>query len=78
MGKIAKDGEINFNYPIPKSIHKKVKLLQLDTGMAVKDIVVNALILYISHMDNLLNEEHELEKIIHESHGTIGEDEDYL
>lgn len=48
MGKKAKSDEIYFNYPIPKSIHRQVRQLNLDTGMSVKDIVINALIMYLA------------------------------
>lgn len=51
MGKKAKPDEVYFNYPIPKSIHKQVRQLNLDTGMPVKDIVINALIMYLSNVN---------------------------
>lgn len=47
MGKIANKDEIYFNYPIPRTIHRQVQQLKLDTGMPVKDIVINSLIMYI-------------------------------
>ena len=49
MGKSAKNDEIYFNYPIPKSIHRQVRQLSLDTGMKMKDIVINALVSYVSN-----------------------------
>ena len=58
MGKRAKADEITFNYPIPRWLHRKVKLLQLDSGMKVKDIVINALVMYISEWEK--NQEEEL------------------
>lgn len=61
MGKKAKADEITFNYPIPRWLHRKVKLMQLNTGMKVKDIVINALIMYISEWEkNDKGEEEEL------------------
>ncbi len=48
MGKLANKDEIYFNYPIPRAVHRQVKQLQLDTGMSVKDIVINSLVKYIS------------------------------
>ena len=48
MGQKANADQVYFNYPIPKSVHKQVKQLSLDTNMKVKDIVVNALVMYIS------------------------------
>lgn len=51
MGKKAREDEVNFNYPIPKSIHRQVRQLNLDTGMPVKDIVINALIMYLSNVN---------------------------
>lgn len=50
MGKIAKLDEINFNYPIPRSLHKNVKRVSLEHGIPVKDIVINSLIMYINSM----------------------------
>lgn len=47
MGKIANKDEVYFNYPIPRTVHRQVQHLKLDTGMSVKDIVVNSLIMYI-------------------------------
>lgn len=47
MGKIANKDEVYFNYPIPRTIHRQVQQLKLDTGMPVKDIVINSLIMYI-------------------------------
>lgn len=47
MGKIANKDEVYFNYPIPRTVHRQVQQLKLDTGMSVKDIVVNSLIMYI-------------------------------
>lgn len=47
MGKIANKDEIYFNYPIPRTIHRQIQQLKLDTGMPVKDIVINSLIMYI-------------------------------
>ena len=58
MGKRAKADEITFNYPIPRWLHRKVKMLQLDSGMKVKDIVINALVMYISEWEK--NQEEEL------------------
>lgn len=58
MGKKAKADEITFNYPIPRWLHRKVKLLQLDSGMKVKDIVISALVMYISEWEK--NQEEEL------------------
>ena len=58
MGKKAKADEITFNYPIPRWLHRKVKMLQLDSGMKVKDIVINALVMYISEWEK--NQEEEL------------------
>ena len=51
MGKKAREDEVNFNYPIPRSIHQQVRQLNLDTGMPVKDIVINALIMYLSNVN---------------------------
>lgn len=51
MGKKAREDEVNFNYPIPRSIHRQVRQLNLDTGMPVKDIVINALIMYLSNVN---------------------------
>ena len=47
MGKIANKDEVYFNYPIPRTIHRQVQQLKLDTGMPVKDSVINSLIMYI-------------------------------
>lgn len=48
MGQKANANQVYFNYPIPKSVHRQVKQLSLDTNMKVKDIVVNALVMYAS------------------------------
>lgn len=48
MGQKANADQVYFNYPIPKSVHRQVKQLSLDMNMKVKDIVVNALVMYIS------------------------------
>lgn len=55
MGKIANKDEVYFNYPIPRTVHRQVQQLKLDTGMSVKDIVVNSLIMYIR--ENRKNED---------------------
>lgn len=47
MGKTANKDEVYFNYPIPRTVHRQVQQLKLDTGMPVKDIVINSLIMYI-------------------------------
>lgn len=60
MGKIAKKDEIYFNYPIPRSLHYQIKLMQLDTGMSVKDIVINALIKYVSDYRSQIEGEDDL------------------
>lgn len=48
MGQKANAGQVYFNYPIPKAVHRQVKQLSLDTNMKVKDIVTNALVMYVS------------------------------
>lgn len=48
MGQKANVDQVYFNYPIPKGVHRQVKQLSLDTNMKVKDIVVNALVMYVS------------------------------
>lgn len=48
MGQKANANQVYFNYPIPKDVHRQVKQLSLDTNMKVKDIVVNALLMYVS------------------------------
>lgn len=52
MGKTANKDEVYFNYPIPRTVHRQVQQLKLDTGMSVKDIVVNSLIMYIREYRN--------------------------
>lgn len=51
MGKIAHEDEINFNYPIPRSLHKNVRRLSLEYGIPVKDIVINALVAYLNDLN---------------------------
>lgn len=77
MGKRANPNEVNFNYPIPRTLHKKVRELNLRMGISVKDIVINALILYIDKMNKLLDDEME-ERALNEPHGTDGFEEDDL
>lgn len=48
MGQKANADQVYFNYPIPKAVHRQVKQLSLDTNMKVKDIVTNALVMYVS------------------------------
>lgn len=47
MGVKAKADQVYFNYPIPKTIHKRMKLYQLETGMTIKDILISALVTYL-------------------------------
>lgn len=47
MGQLPKKDEINFNYPIPRSLHFEVRKLSLVLNIPVKDIVINALIQYV-------------------------------
>lgn len=77
MSQKASVDQINFNYPIPRSLHQKVKMLQVQTGMKVKDIVVNALVMYVSHMNKTM-EEDTIEKALNEPHGTNAFEEDDL
>ena len=76
MGMKAGPDMINFNYPIPRTLHKKVRELNLRMGMPVKDIVINALMMYIDSMNRLLDEEM-AERALNEPHGTdpFGEDD---
>lgn len=54
MGQKANENEINFNYPIPRKLHKDVKMLSLETRVSVKDIVIRALREYVdTHLDDL-------------------------
>lgn len=78
MGKKAATDHINFNYPIPRSVHYKAKTLSLRAGMPMKDIVVNALIMYIDNMTKFLDQEEMAEKALQEPHGTNPFDEDDL
>lgn len=48
MGMKPKREEINFNYPIPRPLHQKVRMMAAETDIAVKDIVVYALTEYTS------------------------------
>lgn len=43
-----KKDEIYFNYPIPRSLHRKIRQFGLDHDMSVKDIVIQALLAYVS------------------------------
>ena len=54
---INKDKDcIFFNYPIPKTIHRRVRELSAITGLKVKDIVINALVMYLDHMFTSMDE----------------------
>lgn len=54
MGQKANENEINFNYPIPRKLHKDVKMLSLETRVSVKDIVICALREYVdAHLGDL-------------------------
>lgn len=57
MGKKANVDEITFNYPIPRTLHKKVRQLSVNMDMKVKDIVINALIMYIDQMNKSMGED---------------------
>lgn len=61
MGQKANADQVYFNYPIPKSVHKQVKQLSLDTNMKVKDIVVNALLMYTSSYYEMFKDENKEE-----------------
>lgn len=52
MGQKPKTNEINFNYPIPRALHEKVKILSVTNRMAVKDIVIYALTDYVNRMNS--------------------------
>ena len=50
MGQKPKTNEINFNYPIPRAMHEKVKILLVTNRMAVKDLVIYALTDHVNRM----------------------------
>lgn len=51
MGKQAGKDEINFNYPIPREVHKRIRMLSLEMGVPVKDLLVCALKYYADEME---------------------------
>ena len=77
MGKKADADHINFNYPIPRSLHYKIRELGLRAGMSVKDIVIKALVMYVKEMNKILDDEM-VERAAMEPHGTDPFDEDDL
>ena len=52
MGQKPKTNEINFDDPIPRALHDKVKMLAVTNRMAVKDIVIYALTDYVNRMNS--------------------------
>lgn len=76
MGKKVPSDHINFNYPIPRTLHRKIRELGLRTGMCVKDIVINALVEYVYNMNAIMDKEM-AERALNEPHGTdpFGEDD---
>lgn len=52
MSKNMDPDKINFNYPIPKDLHRRIRTLSLYTGEKVKDIVITALERYMDYREN--------------------------
>ena len=77
MSKNMDPDKINFNYPIPRSLHYKIRELGLRSGMSVKDIVINSLVMYVKEMNKILDDEM-IERAAMEAHGTDPFDEDDL
>lgn len=50
MGKKANKDEVSFNYPIPKTLHHEVKKVAVELNIAVKDVMINALIEYVKQI----------------------------
>ncbi len=77
MGKKANKDEVNFNYPIPRALHNKVKILNINTGIPVKSIVINALVMYTDYMNKMLDDDM-IDKALNEPQGTDGFEDDDL
>lgn len=60
MGKMAKPDEVNFNYPIPRPLHSRVRSYGVMQNMYVKDILIAALTFYLDAMEEMENREEEL------------------
>lgn len=51
MGKVAREDEVYFHYPIPKDINKKLKKIKYETDIPIKDLLVSALVLFINNYE---------------------------
>ena len=60
MGQKPKSDEINFNYPIPRALHHRVRMFAAEHMMAIKDVVINALIFYLANIESIDQDSEEL------------------
>lgn len=50
---------INFNYPIPRDLHHRIRTVAMYNNKKVKDIVIEALELYIDQLEDEENGQEE-------------------